>query len=145
MTEIPSTTSAAAPFTDADSGFGALVALITHLGDEGLDLEGYNCDEVANRILQSRWLQSVRANPDIVIDAPAPAERDLNSMKFGLSAPFDYWEHDYTGLVHVLWSLRHYDRTLLGGDDAEEVAATLIASRWLVALRAETRIRSASV
>lgn len=59
---------------------------------------------------------------------------DPDSYFKGLDGPFDYWEDDFTALVHVLWSAEHHGLTLQG--DAEEVARTILRSRWLAASKA---------
>lgn len=60
----------------------------------------------------------------------------------GLDGPFDYWEDDFTALVHVLWSAKHQGLTLQG--DADEVARTILHSRWLAASKARAAAQEGS-
>lgn len=46
------------------------------------------------------------------------------------------WESDYTSLVHVLWNAKRAGLTLQG--DSDEIAALILRSRWLQALKAHT-------
>lgn len=62
----------------------------------------------------------------------APLDTDTSFR--GLDGPFDYWESDHTGLVHVLWSASHQGLTLQG--DPDEVASMICRSRWLRAVKA---------
>jgi hypothetical protein len=145
MAETPSTTAAVmdtrAPFTDADSGFDALVALLDYLAAKPLHLHKDD-GETSSQIMHSRWLWSIRANPTVAIDAPAPDELDIDARQYGVVAPFHPWEHDSTGLVHVLWGLHHHGKTL--ADDRNDIAATIIASRWLAAQRADAAAQLAT-
>ncbi|KQO98928.1 hypothetical protein ASF30_09440 [Leifsonia sp. Leaf264] len=45
--------------------------------------------------------------------------------------PFNDWEDDHTGLIHVLWAAEHENLTLRG--DASDIAYRILGSRWLAA------------
>jgi len=57
---------------------------------------------------------------------------DLDSRTYGLSEPFELWEADSTGMVHVLWDARRRGWTL--EENADEIAALVMRSRWLRAV-----------
>lgn len=42
------------------------------------------------------------------------------------------WDSDHTALVHVLWSAQHAGITI---DDADELAAHIMRSKWMKAVR----------
>jgi uncharacterized phage-associated protein len=56
---------------------------------------------------------------------------DADTIQDGVEGPFEYWEHDHTGLVHVLWAARNAGLTLK--DNADEVATRIRSSRWFAA------------
>lgn len=60
--------------------------------------------------------------------------RDVDTLARGTSPPFDDWEHDHTGLVHVLWQARREGLSLDGDED--EIASLILNSRWAAAYRA---------
>lgn len=60
-------------------------------------------------------------------------ELDLDTATKGLEAPFDPWEHDHTGLVHVLWDAQRQGLTL--DTNADALASLIMSSRWLRANR----------
>ncbi len=59
------------------------------------------------------------------------ARPDNDTFQYGTKPPFQYWEHDHTALVHVLWSARHQGLNLK--DNADEIAEMILCSRWLAA------------
>lgn len=74
---------------------------------------------------------------DSIRDAFAAARARLDpDTKFkGTQGPFEPWESDHTGLVHVLWNVHRNGLSL--ERDADEIAALIRHSRWAAALRAE--------
>jgi hypothetical protein len=56
---------------------------------------------------------------------------DADTIQGGLDGPFNYWDHDHTGLVHVLSSAKHSGLTLK--EDADEIASRIRGSRWFAA------------
>ena len=70
---------------------------------------------------------------------PTDAERraayeaglDNDTIDNGTTGPFDYWESDHTGLVHVLWNAKHAGLTLK--EDADKIGSLILRSRWLAA------------
>lgn len=62
---------------------------------------------------------------------------DTDTLTLGTDGPFNDWESDHTGLVHVLWHAK-WDRLDLG-DEADQIADRIMRSRWLAAARAEER------
>lgn len=64
----------------------------------------------------------------------ALADLDIDTFQFGVEPPFEYWEHDHTGLVHVLWAAKH--RGLSLESDSAEIASMIMHSRWLAAQKA---------
>lgn len=56
---------------------------------------------------------------------------DNDTIDNGTTGPFDYWESDHTGLVHVLWNAKHKGLNLK--DDADKIATLILRSRWLAA------------
>jgi uncharacterized phage-associated protein len=56
---------------------------------------------------------------------------DADTVQDGIEGPFNYWEHDHTGLVHVLWAARHAGLTLKA--NADEIATRIRSSRWFAA------------
>lgn len=124
------------PFTAEDSRFASLLQVLTYANELGLTLKD-DADDVRTLIMASRWLGSVRANPDVVVKAPKPTSADNDTAQYGVDSPFNYWEHDATALVYVLWHLEHRGRRL--GTDDEEIGATIVASRWLAAQRAAAK------
>lgn len=63
-----------------------------------------------------------------------PTPLDADTAFRGHDGPFDYWESDHTGLVHVLWSAKYHGLTLQGDDD--EIASMIVRSRWHQAVKA---------
>jgi hypothetical protein len=70
-------------------------------------------------------------------DAERSRMPDPDTYRDGVKGPFKYWESDSTGLVHVLWSAKHNDLTLV--NNADEISTRIMHSRWLAAARAEAR------
>lgn len=66
----------------------------------------------------------------------ARARLDNDTRAKGTEGPFDYWEHDHTGLVHVLWNVRRLGLTV--EDNADEIATLILHSRWAAAYRANS-------
>lgn len=64
----------------------------------------------------------------------ARAKLDNDTRQFGVEPPFKDWEHDHTGLVHVLWAAKH--RGLSLSSDTDEIASMIMHSRWLAAQKA---------
>lgn len=59
---------------------------------------------------------------------------DLDTFERGTEPPFDPWEDDHTGLVHVLWSAQS-DGLIARDADCARLATMIMRSRWLAATR----------
>lgn len=58
---------------------------------------------------------------------------DPDTWQKSAEGPFEDWESDFTGLIHVLWSARHQGITIQG--EADTVARMILRSRWFAAAR----------
>lgn len=72
--------------------------------------------------------------------ATPPLGRDTDTRTKGTEPPFDHWEHDNTGLVHVLWQARREGLSLDGDED--EIASLILNSRWAAAYQAAGQTHS---
>jgi hypothetical protein len=76
--------------------------------------------------------------PDISdLYAKVQESLDTDTRQYGTDPPFRDWEHDHTGLVHVLWAAKHRGLTL--EKDTDAIATMIMHSRWLHAQRAHYR------
>lgn len=64
---------------------------------------------------------------------PRRPRPDNDTAQRGLEPPFDYWESDHTGLVHVLWAAERQGLVL--GEDDDEIARLILRSRWFAATK----------
>ena len=56
---------------------------------------------------------------------------DNDTIRDGVNPPFNLWESDHTGLVHVLWNADYNGLTI--ARDADDIGSLILRSRWLAA------------
>lgn len=97
-------------------GASAVEALSNLVGENSFAEEGENVEALMSTLKDRLY-------------SHAPLT-DLDTLTKGLAGPFEPWESDHTGLVHVLWSADHENLTI---KDADQVASMILASRWMAA------------